>query len=349
MASSLQDKLQPAPQALVQDGRFQLGTYCTPFRRVNPLEADLGCPSFLNKLQLKEWQHFAIANEQFYVSFAIFDSKRVNLVQVVVYDRIQQEKIEIERLFLGRHFSLPNELWDNVASYNRTGLRIEVHNHLEVGRHNILLSCSPTHKNPRVIGRFICHEPLDEVEPLVVCLPLGEKRAMYSHKGIFPVEGELVIGGRSFTFEKEKSYALADIHKGYYPFEMKWHWATGGGHLEDGTLLGFNLTDNQVKDQVQYNENALWINGKIHLLPPVRFQMNLENIGEPAYIRDEDGLVNLTFVPEVARKVDVNALLLRNRYRGPYGSFRGYITDSHGDKWDMSKMYGMAEDFYLRA
>ena len=49
----------PTPPNLVSEGRFALGTYKAPFRRVNPLDARLGAllpwPRWLKNWRLKEW------------------------------------------------------------------------------------------------------------------------------------------------------------------------------------------------------------------------------------------------------------------------------------------------------
>ena len=54
------------------------------------------------------------------------------------------------------------------------------------------------------------------------------------------------------------------------PTSMRYDWVTGFGLDQKGRRAGFNLTDNQVRDQVKYNENCLWLNNKIWPLPPVK-------------------------------------------------------------------------------
>jgi len=127
---------------------------------------------------------------------------------------------------------------------------------------------------------------------------------------------------------------------------MKWHWATGGGRDADGRLIGFNLTDNQVEDQARYNENCLWIAGKRHLLPPVRFEFGARG---PWQMRDASRRVDVRFEPEVERRVDLNLLVMRSQYRGPCGGFSGHIVDDSGEPISVDCCFGMTEDFYLRA
>jgi hypothetical protein len=42
-------------------------------------------------------------------------------------------------------------------------------------------------------------------------------------------------------------------------------------------------------------------------------------------------------------RVDLDALIVRSRYSGPFGSVRGTIANH-----DVTGLFGMGEDFYLR-
>jgi hypothetical protein len=59
-------------------------------------------------------------------------------------------------------------------------------------------------------------------------------------------------------------------------------------------------------------------------------------------------MVALTFKPEVIRTVDINALIVKTKYRGPFGSFSGTVYTSGGDLIKVNDFFGMCEDFYLR-
>ncbi len=348
----LQTRFQFAPEALVSDGRFNLGMYRDPFRNVNPLDARISLIPWSQQtknLFLKEWEHFALANRRFFVSVALFNSKRIGLAHVVVYDRQTKSKVIHEKRLKPRLLEIPANLWDTRAAAAMPGLNIEIRHDLAQGRHHIAFEGERTKSRAGVQGLFVCHEDLEVIEPLVVCLPIRRRRAMYSHKAILPLEGRLRVGKETFIFSKEDSFALPDIHKGFYPYVMKWHWTTGGGYARDGRLIGFNFTNNQVKDQETYNENCLWINGRAHLLPPVRFSMNSNLLERPWHIRDVEGRVDLQFHPEATRSINMNLLVLRSRYRGPYGTFTGRIFDSGGNEVNVDHCFGMAEDFYLRA
>ena len=341
-----------SPGELVTDGRFNFGTYKEAFKTVNPLDADLGpgglLPRAVKQLRLKEWQHFALVNEDYYISLAIFNAKTMGLAQVCVYGRRDETIKFYERFAAPWTLKLPGSLFDAGAEFNGRGFSIRIFNELSAGVHRIEFDLDRKGDLPAVAGAFTCFEDLEVCEPIVVALPFTRKVGMYSHKFICPIEGRLEVDGSESRFERSESYGLIDIHKGFYPFVMKWHWATGGGHQNNGRLVGFNLTDNQVEDQESYNENCIWSDGKIHLLPPVDFSFDSRDRMLPWGIKDKNGMVDLTFTPRVIRSVDVNALIIKNRYRAPFGEFLGSIRTESGEEFMIDGDFGMCEDFYLR-
>jgi hypothetical protein len=340
------------PAALVENGRFHFGTFATPFRVVNPLDAriyePLPLPRALKDLRLKEWQHFAFANDEYFISLALFNAKLLGLAQVCVYGRRDRSIRFYEKKTPPWAMSLPATLWDAHASYRSPDFTLLVHNELDRSLHSITFDIAGKGELPAVAGSFTVYEDLERIEPIEVCLPLGRGRALYTHKCVAPCEGTLTLGGNELRFERSSSYSLVDAHKGFYPFVMKWHWATAARHDKAGKLSGFNLTNNQVEEQEHFNENCFWQGGRIELLPPVTFSFNENDYLRSWKIRDAQGRIDLTFSPEALRTVDVNALLIRSRYRSPYGLFNGRITTESGEALVVEDYFGMCEDFYLR-
>ena len=162
------------------------------------------------------------------------------------------------------------------------------------------------------------------------------------------VVGELRLGDERLVFAEGDSYLLMDDHKGYYPWIMRWDWVTGGGVDDRGRRVGFNLTRNDSIDPARYNENCLWLDGKRHLLPPVRFARRPDRSPEIWEVRDEAGEVEVDFVIELDGYVRVNAVIVESRYRGPFGHVRGTLRGPGGERVGLDGMFGMGEDFYLR-
>ncbi len=341
--------LEPVPQALVLDGKTQFGTFSSPMPLVNPTDADAfeGVPfsKRWQHLRLKEWQAFQIGSPRYFVNVALFNAKALALVQVKLFDRVSKTKVLYERKVTPWSFALPTNMLDSVASYRSRGCSVTFRNQWAKDRVEVHLDIAKTKSSPEIWGTFV--GDTEGCTPLVVSQPFAKNRGMYSQKGLFRARGDLQIDGKPVIFGEDESYCLMDDHKGFYPFEMKWDWVTSAKRLEDGQLMGFNLTKNQCIDPEAYNENCLWIGDKVHLLPPVVFN---RKTGSPEVweIRDTQGRVKVDFEVQVPGPVDINAVVIRSKYRGPFGTFSGTLVDDEGTAHKVDGMFGMGEDFYLR-
>src|SRR5690606_31050162 len=235
---------------------------------------------------------------------------------------------------------------DSQMSWSGTGASIRFVNNLAADRIDISFDIAERPDMPGLSGTVTADA--DGCEPEVVSIPFADNRGMYSHKGCLALTGELRLGDQAIVFTRADSLLLMDDHKGYYPAVMRWDWVTGGGFDDRGRRIGFNLTRNDSIDPVNYNENCLWIDGRLQLLPPVRFTRRPDCTPEIWEIRGESGQVEVDFVIELDGHVRVNALVVESRYPGPFGQVRGRLRGPDGEPIVLDGMFGMGEDFYLR-
>ncbi len=336
-----------APESVVSKGRFNVGCYNEPIRKVNMLDAHIKVPLF-KSFQLREWQAFQILTPGHFFFVALYDTKKINLVQFIHYDLQNNIKNRFERKVLSTDLHLPNGLFKTSAWYRSADCYIRVDHDVDGKRLTMEVDIRQSKKFPAVYAHFLALHDVDAYEPMVVVLPFSDNQAMYSHKCLMPVEGEVMMGIDSFRLHHSQSNLILDDHKGYYPYITKYDWVTGFGFTENDERMGFNLTDNQVKDQQQHNENALWLDGKLHLLPPVKFSRPQGPKG-PWLIKDMQGSVDLTFSPITHTSLKMNLLVLRTKYEGPYGYFNGFLKREDGQKLEIRNIFGVGEDFYLRS
>jgi len=242
---------------------------------------------------------------------------------------------------------MPATLRNSRARYESAGYRIDCRNLLDRGRLFVDVAIAARRGLPDVYGHFEALHDAPGVKPLVVSLPFAENRGMYSHKCLMPMKGELVVGDRLIEFAERDSFGIIDAHKGFYPYVLRYDWVTGARAGGKRGPVGFNLTDNQVLDRDLYNENCLWADGALHLLPPVRFERPGGVKGD-WLIRDEHGMVDIVFRPEMENVINMNLLLVRTDYHGPFGSFSGTIRPRSGAKVAVDGFFGMGERKYLR-
>lgn len=326
------------PPRLVEDGRQRLGRFHGPPVHANLLDAPyLRLPRPLRRLRLKEWQALQIATPDLFLNAALFDAKLLQLLQVKIYDRARHTKHVHERQLRPGAFRLADHLAASSNAY-RDLLRFD--NRLAEGRITLTLALPATRRCPVITGDLTIHTHLGASQ--IVSLPF-RSAGMYSHKGLFPVEGTLTIGAHTHTLTPRSALALLDDHKGYYPYIMRWDWVTAATHA-DGHALGFNLTRNQCRDPDTFNENCAWIDDRIGRLPAVTF----ERTPERWRIRDRDGRVDLDFHPTVPGDVRLNALIIESRYRGPFGHFTGRLSPEGLSPLTIDNWFGMGEEFWLR-
>lgn len=336
---------------VVTDGQFNFGTRNVPVKKANLLDAEKPFRTpILNSFKsyrLKEWQAFQFGNEKYFMMLAVYNAKSLALAQFILYDIEKNKKYRYEKKVLPWNIKVAKSLYGTESHFISDDFSILVENDLENGKIGLDIRIERQGNLPRVIGQFMGDHDFDKVKPLVAIMPFGQNRGMYSHKCLMPMEGGLDIGGKLLEFEKEQSFMQMDDHKGFYPYKMKYDWVTGA-QAKDGQYIGFNFTDNQVLQKEKFNENALWVNDNLSLLPPIKVERPDGTMGKWS-IKDRFGLVDLVFEPVVNSRVNINLLAIRSNYHGPYGFYNGFIIDKDQKKIEIKNAFGMGEKFFLRA
>ncbi|MBN2891659.1 MAG: DUF2804 domain-containing protein [Bacteroidales bacterium] len=331
----------------IKNGLFQFGTYNKSFDNINLLEAKkpLGnfSPLFLKKFKLKEWQAFQIGNERFFILVAIYNAKFTGVVQFFIYDKIENKQYFYKIQPLPINLKVPDKLTNSVAEYKSSNFHIKAE-YSAKGEIIVKASSNNLTKLPNFEAEF--YADLNENTPQVVCVPFGENRGMYSQKSALKTKGKLKIGNENYEFKQENSFLILDDHKGYYPNPMIYDWCTGAKN-DNNKLIAFNLTDNQSIDSEKFNENCIWIDKKIHLLPPVKFTRP-EGVQKTWIIKDKNGMIDIEFTPTVKNEFILNFLVIKSDYYGPFGHFKGYIQPENSEKIIIDGYFGMGEQKYIR-
>lgn len=329
---------------LVKDGLFQYGNYKTFIDILNPLDAKLFhslTPEIFKQSRLKEWHAFQFGDDRFFCFFVIMDLKITSLIQMTFYDK---EKRRIYK----RHITLPpmiltplENMLNSSLFYTKDDVLIDLQSNL--AEKTFRLNLSFKNEIDQLPVRIHLESKSEDSEPLLSCIPLKDNRAMYAHKQVLPANGQIMISSQVHQFKKEEAFLIVDDQKAFYPFEIMWKWVTCAAFIE-GELIGINLTQNQSTDPEKYNENAIWINGRVELLPAVTFELGATEWR----IRDSEGLVNLTFVPRLQNTMSEELFYVKSLYKGPFGELTGTIQTK--DRLiELKQVFGMGEDFYLRA
>jgi hypothetical protein len=335
------------------DGRYQFGTYDGPIERINPLDVvtDAGVVGRLRRVarnaRLKEWEAFQLGDDDVFVLGAVYDTKSISLLQVLVVDkhaatiRRWEQKVPTSMVHVARGL-------DHTRSHGRVGsFSVQLTNEMAAG----LVAVDASHPGRGDLAPLELHGvgrcAAGEAGHLVICHPFADDRALYSHKTMMPFTGTLRTGTELTDFDPSRSFMILDDHHGDYPAPMKYDWVTAVRNV-DGRIEGFNLTDNQIRDPQRYNENAVWLGDQVHRLPAVHVERPDGPWGT-WLVRDAggSGSVDVRFTPTVHSELHVGPRRSLAEYYAPYGWFEGRIHTDSVDL-DVDAMFGVGEQKFIR-
>jgi hypothetical protein len=200
---------------------------------------------------------------------------------------------------------------------------------------------------PAVRGEITVHEDLKVFEPLVQVSPITSTRPFYTHKAAVPASGRITVGDEEIVLKQGDAFALIDEQKTYYPYSSFWKWSTAAGYSEDGKLMAFNLCQNMIADDQDFNENCFWMDGKITCLKAARFAFG--DVMKPWQIKTTDGKLDLSFVPQGRRAQKINtAGIIRSDFHQPFGLYNGSFKDDQGMICPIKDLFGLTEHHTTR-
>jgi hypothetical protein len=109
------------------------------------------------------------------------------------------------------------------------------------------------------------------------------------------------------------SRAFIDDSAGYHARHTDWRWCAGVGVDTDGHQLAWNLV-NGVHDSLVNSERTVWVDDIPSELSPTVIAADLRSAGD------------LHFEEFAVREANENRLIVRSRYRQPFGTFSGEIA-----------------------
>jgi hypothetical protein len=325
-------------------GKFQFGTYSEGIKSINMIDAKkpFGFPASkrFKNFRLKEWEAFQAGNDNIFILGAIYNTKATALNQLLIYDKIEDKLYNYRKFCAPWKQVLSNGMYHSESKYISKVFSLTINNNLDEGTITIKANIKGKKDLPDVSLDIVAFHT---TEPIVICQPFDDNRGLYSHKALMKMEGKLIFGEKTINFSEDNAFTIIDDHKGYYPFTVKYDWLTGCINNKDKGLIGFNLTNNQIKDHNKFNENCLWANGKMNVLPPVKFRRGIRHGKEVWIVQDKFDKVNIRFYPLTKFDVKFNYGLVYSDYEGPMGKLKGYIKDNNDKKIMLDNFFGMGE------
>lgn len=317
----------PPEQAQTGD-RFAFGRYR------HPIPEPFFGTSLRQRFRLKEWHYCSVMTDRWFVAFGLVQLGYVANAFLYLVDRERPEPAhEFEAmapLGLGTRFA-PSSI-DGSTRFRHRGGRIEIV-YDEGWQTRIDLKV----EGKRLTGSYL----VEPQESLALLHPLGPDRAAYTHKAAaLPTAGLLTFGDQRISLDG--GLANLDWTRSLADRETRWKWASFA-HRSGDVTLGLNLSAEVYDDAAgDSRENAVWVDGQVHALGGVRFEVPRNPGCEDWRIVSREGdEVDLTFTPLGARSQALNLRLVRSDFVQPYGSFRGRVRGHEVDG-----AFGVVEDHH---
>ena len=165
---------------------------------------------------------------------------------------------------------------------------------------------------------------LDEVDGIESVCPTARGYAWTRKQGGIRARGTIVAAdGRMIPVD---AAAIVDDTAAYYDRHTRWRWSAGVGRTTDGADVAWNLVDG-VNDPPRGSERTVWLDGVAREVGPVSFAEDLSSVD------------TLRFRAEATRAHRQNLLLVRSRYRQPFGTFSGTLPGGP----ELAAGYGVME------
>ncbi|MCG9639995.1 DUF2804 domain-containing protein [Vibrio sp. Isolate34] len=282
----------------------------------------------------KQFQFVSIVTETHIIGVAIADIRYLSSAFCYVYD-IQNNELEEGSWLrpLGFDKQVTSSPFEGTTNIAGQSIVFDIEN----GQWNVSL-------NTKLIKGKICLEPESDSLPMAMCSPTGYSGWTYTQKhNALKVTGSLEINQQPISLEQARTGY--DFSAGYMRRETSWRWASINS-LAGQKSIGLNLAAGV--NETGTCENVLWVDGSRHLLNPVHFMFNRDDIDRPWTITSQDGRINLTFTPINQRSEKLNLWVLKSNFRQFIGRFSGSIQDNDGIIHQIENVLGLTEDHFAR-
>lgn len=337
------------PEDLVgKDGECAFGTFDREFQKMDLMRAKrpTQAPQLFNRLKLTLWEATEVCFDEGVLLLAVCDMGLFCKAVHVFYDRRTKRVISWDAsLPAGKAKIAPNLVDGSITSAKSGKCAVRYRNSFDRGR------CELFGRHESGDNAIAYELALTRVsKPSVVSIPFGPNRPLYSQKDFFRAEGTITVNGETLR-SNERSTAIVDDHRGYYPRHAHYDWVTTMGVNEtdgEARLFAINLTRNQSVNQADYNENLIWLENETSLLPPVVFEREKPSRDFDGHavwkVKDEHGMVDAQFLVDGQYAMLLHAGLVNIDYFISFGTMKGYVLGEDGKKFLLDGMAGIGED-----
>ena len=296
-----------------------------------------------NWLRKKKWNYWCITNDECLFSVTISNIDYVGMAFVYFLDFKTQKFIEKTIISpFGRGYSMPEKVQETVTfRHPKMGLYfIEEDNVTQIVAKCINFMGELMEANFKVIYP-------EGHETLNVAIPLSKRSFQFTSKHeCLPVDGELRVGEKVYTFSPHNTFASLDFGRGIWPYKVRWNRANASGII-NGRAIGINLGAKWT-DGSGMTENCIIVDGKItKISEDIIFEYDSNDFMKPWNVKTSiTKRINLKFVPFYERIAKSNVIILKSEVHQMVGHFSGSIETDTGECLLIDSIIGSSQEHF---
>ena len=310
--------------------------------------------------RIKDWDYYLVNDDHYAVALTFSDLGYIGLVSASVLDfttSTYTTTSELVVLPMGR-MGLPtssdtgNVTWSNKrASVSFCHLPGADNKEGSAGRRLSFTMANFEGDADLEVELLLDRVPRDS---MVICTPWAEdKNAFYYNRKIVGMRarGGFRCGSNFHEFASD-ALGLLDWGRGVWTYDNVWYWGVAQGY-QDGHVIGLNLGYG-FGDTSAASENMAFVDGIAHKLGRVDFGIPRKAGGAYDYLRrwhitDDEGRLDLTFVPQMDRIDDIDvAGVVSSQQHQVFGTFSGTVGLDDGSVLKITRLRGSAEHIHNR-
>lgn len=299
-----------------------------------------------HRFRVKRWDYYAVFTPQRFFSATIADLGYAGNIFVYTLDFATGELHE-EGLVIpfGNGIQLERNPATGEASYVND--KVSLHFQTDGGERRIKVDWAGFH-NGRGIHADIVLRELPNHESMNIIIPIGKKRFYDNTKiNCMPAQGHIQYGDQHEDLQPETCVGSLDWGRGVWEYQSYWNWASASGFLPDRRTIGLNLGKG-FGDLSKATENAVIVNGQIHKLAAVRFDYKSGDYMQPWCFTDDEGRIDLTFIPFKDRTARTNLGIIFSEVHQMFGRYHGHVILDDGSILEIRELIGFAEEHHAR-
>ena len=335
----------------IENGMPLSGTWNTAFTQVNLLQINRPypwpLPRWMRDWRIKEWESFSVQDDHYFMEAILSNFKLYQEALVMLYNKESGDSFMFRKLMPGNSLKLPRRLAHGSVEWHSSGFFFRIHTWLNADIVTLDIDIAAKKKQPAFTVHFSFNMNIRDITPVAVSLKFTDQRNMYAFKALTSVRGNIELGGEHSSLDPQRCTGLFRDYKGFFPYRMRATFCGGMGFDVEEKRFGFHVVENQAKENRENNENALWVDGKLTPLPPVRITMPNGPEGDWV-IQDVDGMVDLVFTPKEYHHFGGNLLIINSDFYAAIGYYNGMLVDAKEEPIHVRNQWGIGEKLYLR-